>query len=133
MMQQLQYQRHHQLLLCPSDKVAKSSNVNPMKKKSSPEKLRERLSNMRHGLTQKAKQVTERLSPKSSGKKGTTSGANNNGQKKSSQIGVQNNGNGKDKDTHVMQDLLNQEESSHTQKGKKQRKPKEVPPPKIFT
>ena len=100
-----------------SDKVAKSTNGNPMKKKSSPDKLRERLSNMRHGLTQKDKEGTERLSPKSSGKKGTTSSANNNGQRKSTQIEVQNNGNVNDKDTHA--DLLNQEESSHSQKGKK--------------
>ena len=60
-----------------SDKVAKSSNVNPMKKKSSQAQLKERLSNMRDGISKKAREVTERLSAISPGKKGTRSGANN--------------------------------------------------------
>ena len=36
-----------------SNKVAKGSNVNPMKKKSFQAQLKERLSNMRHGISEK--------------------------------------------------------------------------------
>ena len=80
-MQQLQHQRHHQVI-----KLQKSSNVNAMKMKSSQAQLKERLSNMRDGISKKARKVTERLSVVSLGKRGTSSGANNDRDKRNLNI-----------------------------------------------